>query len=101
MEQALHREFVLKTNFVLINEKDSCDKTHLASVLYTVRIAILCCILGDFIMKRFKAVVVGCGPRGRDHAKCFLKNSERFELAGICDQDGARLETTHGELKAA
>ena len=52
-------------------------------------------------MKRYKAVVVGCGPRGRDHAKCFLKNSERFELAAICDQDGARLETTHGELKAS
>ncbi len=39
----------------------------------------------------YKVVVVGMGKRGTHHAQAFQEN-DRFELAGICDIDSARLE---------
>lgn len=40
---------------------------------------------------RHKVVVVGLGKRGTHHADAFRANP-RFELAGVCDVDSARLQ---------
>jgi predicted dehydrogenase len=45
----------------------------------------------------YKVMVVGMGKRGRHHAAAF-KGNPRFELAGICSRDKARLETAAAEL---
>ena len=42
-------------------------------------------------MTPYKVIVVGMGKRGMHHATTFFANP-RFELAGICDIDRARLE---------
>jgi predicted dehydrogenase len=47
--------------------------------------------------KVYKVVVVGAGKRGMHHAKSFKSNS-RFELAGICDVDPAKLAAAAAEL---
>jgi predicted dehydrogenase len=46
---------------------------------------------------RYKVVVVGMGKRGLHHATAFHANP-RFQLAGICDIDGARLEAAASKL---
>src|SRR5437762_2537602 len=45
----------------------------------------------------YKAVVVGMGKRGMHHASAFKKNP-RFELVGLSDLDGGRLEKAAAEL---
>jgi predicted dehydrogenase len=40
---------------------------------------------------RYRVVVVGMGKRGMHHALAFQAN-ERFEVAGVCDIDAARLD---------
>ena len=42
---------------------------------------------------KYSVTLVGCGPRGRDHAKAFLDNSDRFELVALCDKDTERLQS--------
>jgi len=46
-------------------------------------------------------VLVGCGPRGRQHAHALLANAERFELAAVCDLDPNRCATLAGHLGVA
>ncbi len=41
--------------------------------------------------RKYKVVVVGMGKRGKHHASAFHANG-RFEVAGICDIDKARLD---------
>ncbi len=48
-------------------------------------------------MSKYRALVVGMGKRGTHHATAFLANP-RFELAGICDIDPARLATAAPKL---
>jgi predicted dehydrogenase len=45
----------------------------------------------------YKVIVVGMGKRGMHHASGFFAN-KRFELAGICDIDQARLEAAAPKL---
>jgi predicted dehydrogenase len=45
----------------------------------------------------YKVVVVGMGKRGKHHAAAFFANP-RFEVAGICDIDMARLEAAAKDL---
>ena len=45
----------------------------------------------------YSVVVVGMGKRGMHHATAF-NESPRFELAGICDIDQARLKDAAGQL---
>ena len=47
--------------------------------------------------KTYKVVVVGMGKRGKHHAQAFHANP-RFEVAGICDIDLARLEAAAPDL---
>ena len=47
--------------------------------------------------KVYKVVVVGMGKRGKHHAAAFHANP-RFEVAGICDIDAARLDAAAKEL---
>jgi len=42
-------------------------------------------------MKTYRVIVVGMGKRGMHHAESFAANP-RFELAGICDIDRARVD---------
>ena len=44
-------------------------------------------------MRKYSVALVGCGPRGRDHAKAFLENSDRFDLAALCDKDSERVQS--------
>jgi len=48
-------------------------------------------------MNPYKVIVVGLGKRGLHHATAFHANS-RFQLAGICDIDKARLEAAAPKL---
>ncbi len=48
----------------------------------------------------YKVVVVGLGKRGKSHAVTF-KNNPRFELAGICTRDAARLAKAASELSVS
>ncbi|HUZ47339.1 MAG TPA: Gfo/Idh/MocA family oxidoreductase [Terriglobia bacterium] len=41
--------------------------------------------------QKYRVVVVGLGKRGMHHAQAFQDN-DRFEIAGLCDIDPARLE---------
>ena len=43
-------------------------------------------------MRRYRAVVVGCGPRGERHARGLLAHPDRFALLAVCDLDPARRE---------
>jgi predicted dehydrogenase len=45
----------------------------------------------------YKVIVVGPGKRGMHHAR-FFKQSPRFELAGICGRDPAKLAKAAAEL---
>jgi len=49
-------------------------------------------------MTIYSAVVLGCGPRGRHHARAFLANSDRFRLAALCDTNAERLSEAAAEL---
>jgi predicted dehydrogenase len=49
---------------------------------------------------RYRVVVVGAGKRGMHHAAAFQANG-RFEVAGICDIDAARLDAAAGKLGIA
>jgi predicted dehydrogenase len=49
-------------------------------------------------MPTYSAVVLGCGPRGRAHAKSFAANADRFELRGLCDLDAGRMDKLAEEL---
>ncbi len=46
---------------------------------------------------RYRVMVVGAGKRGMHHAAAFQAN-DRFEVAGICDTDRARLEAAAAKL---
>ena len=46
---------------------------------------------------RYPVVVVGAGKRGMHHAAAFQANP-RFELAGLCDIDAARLDAAAAKL---
>ena len=50
--------------------------------------------------KKYKVVVVGMGKRGMHHAATFKANA-RFEVAGICDIDAARLDAAAAKLGVA
>lgn len=50
--------------------------------------------------KRYRVVVVGMGKRGMHHAATFKANG-RFEVAGICDIDPARLDAAAAKLGVA
>ena len=47
---------------------------------------------------RHKVAVVGCGPRGRDHAKAFSENADRFDVVAVCDKDAERLQSVSVEV---
>ncbi len=47
----------------------------------------------------YRAVVVGCGPRGRAHALGLIANRPRFDLVAVCDRDGDRLTRVADELR--
>ena len=36
-------------------------------------------------MRKYRVAIAGCGPRGKDHAKAFLANAERFDLVAVSD----------------
>jgi predicted dehydrogenase len=49
--------------------------------------------------EKYKVIVVGLGKRGTHHARAFQANG-RFEVAGVCDIDTARLDAANfGGLK--
>jgi predicted dehydrogenase len=48
-------------------------------------------------MKKYRVIVVGMGKRGMHHAATFHANP-RFEVAGICDIDAARLAAAAPKL---
>ena len=50
--------------------------------------------------EKYRVVVVGVGKRGMHHAAAFQANS-RFEVAGLCDIDSARLEAAAAQLGVA
>jgi predicted dehydrogenase len=50
--------------------------------------------------KRYRVVVVGMGKRGMHHAATFQANP-RFEVAGVCDIDEARLDAAAAKLGVA
>ena len=47
---------------------------------------------------RYRGALVGCGPRGRQHARGVLASPHRFELVAICDLDPARRAALAAEL---
>ena len=49
---------------------------------------------------KYRVVVVGMGKRGMHHAAAFQANP-RFDLAGICDVDAARLDSAAAKLGVA
>lgn len=42
--------------------------------------------------EKYTVAILGCGPRGRQHATAFLDNADRFELVAACDRDTERLQ---------
>ena len=50
--------------------------------------------------KKYRVVVVGMGKRGMHHALAFQAN-DRFEVAGVCDIDPARLDAAAAKFGAA
>jgi len=57
--------------------------------------------LHDMSIARHRVVLVGCGPRGQQHARGVLANPDRFELAAVCDVDAARCAALADELGVA
>jgi predicted dehydrogenase len=51
------------------------------------------------VSRKYKVVVAGLGKRGMHHAATFQANG-RFEVAGICDLDQARLDAAAARLNA-
>jgi predicted dehydrogenase len=49
---------------------------------------------------KYKVIVVGMGKRGMHHARAFQANG-RFEVAGVCDVDSARLDAAAAAFGAA
>ena len=49
-------------------------------------------------MPRHTVAIVGCGPRGRNHAEAFLANSDRFDLVAVCDLNEERLQAVSSDL---
>jgi predicted dehydrogenase len=47
---------------------------------------------------RYRAALVGCGPRGRAHAHGLEANPQRFELVAVCDLDPTRRGALAAEL---
>jgi predicted dehydrogenase len=41
-------------------------------------------------VRQYRAVVVGCGPRGERHGRGLLALADRFSLVAVCDLDPAR-----------
>jgi predicted dehydrogenase len=52
-------------------------------------------------MRRYKAVVLGAGPRGRAHLLAFLANADRFDLTAACDRDTQRMGDTLAAINAS
>jgi predicted dehydrogenase len=50
--------------------------------------------------RKYRVVVAGLGKRGMQHAVAFQANP-RFEVAGLCDVDAARLEAAAAKLKVS
>ncbi len=50
--------------------------------------------------EKYKVVVAGMGKRGMHHAEAFRANP-RFEVAGVCDIDPARLDAAAAKVGAA
>ncbi len=50
---------------------------------------------------KYSVALLGCGPRGRDHARAFADNPARFELVGICDKDAERLQSVSSTYEGA
>ena len=48
-------------------------------------------------MRKYTVVQIGLGPRGIIHLDGFLKNSDRFEVVGICDLLPVKLQSTAAE----
>jgi predicted dehydrogenase len=46
----------------------------------------------------YRTVLVGCGPRGRQHALGLRANGSRFALTAVCDLDCHRLDALADEL---
>src|SRR4249919_762526 len=46
----------------------------------------------------YRTVLIGCGPRGRQHALGFRANEPRFALTAVCDLDPQRLASLADEL---
>ena len=43
-------------------------------------------------MTKYRVGQIGCSPgRGKDHARAFTDNADRFDLVAICDRDEERL----------
>src|ERR1017187_443649 len=55
---------------------------------------------GYGVTDKYRVVVVGAGKRGMHHAAAFQANG-RFEVAGICDIDQARLDAAAARLGVA
>src|SRR5271157_418978 len=52
---------------------------------------------GRRMKNKYSVMVVGAGKRGMHHAAAFQANG-RFEVAGICDIDAARLDAAAAKL---
>jgi predicted dehydrogenase len=52
------------------------------------------------VKEKYRVVVVGMGKRGMHHALAFQANP-RFEVAGICEIDAARLDAAAAKLNVA
>ncbi len=48
-----------------------------------------------FVAEEHTVAILGGGPRGKDHARAFMENSDRFEIVGVCDMDAERLGELH------
>jgi len=49
-------------------------------------------------MTKYRVAQIGCSPgRGKDHARAFTDNADRFDLVAICDRDEERLGNLSSE----
>ena len=51
-------------------------------------------------MKRYKAVVLGGGWRGKAHIRAFLANADRFDLVAVCDANTELMKNSLKEIGA-